>query len=94
MKLKSPVLLILAVLVSCLLTACAWEIFTRGHVESDTENRVEYRIFALDDSTALVVKSSAIQIDSVTYDLVEMEVGELLWDGEAGPDTILVDLRP
>lgn len=93
MSRTSKFALIWCVLLTCILTSCAWEIFSRGHIESDSTLESEVDIVALDDSTVLIVKHSSVEIDEVTYDLVEMEVGELLESQGQEPDTIIVDLR-
>lgn len=93
MKRSSKFALIWCVLLSCILTSCAWEVFSRGHIESDSTASEEVDIITLDDSTVLIVKHSTLELDEGTYELVEMEVGELLESQGQEPDTIIVDLR-
>jgi len=89
--------------------ACSWDIVTSGEVTSDeipgqlVSDVPEGLVISPDtvivpgsldlDSLAFKV-FSIISIDSVRYDFVEMEVGELLYGIEGERDTLYVDHRP
>jgi hypothetical protein len=93
LKKHSTYAVIWSVLLACILTSCAWEVFSTGHIQSDDIASEEIDIVALDDSTVLVVKHSRVECDDELLELVEMEVGELLESQGVAPDTIIVDLR-
>ena len=89
--------------------ACSWDIITRGEVQTSEQAALEdleileaSKLESLpgdpldeDIPDSLTFKLfSEIVIGGVTYDFVEMEVGELL-DGDGGEnDTLFVDHRP
>ena len=83
----------------CLIAmACSWDIVTKGEVNGDDAKVIDaYESGHFGDTfpDSLFFKLfSEIEINGVTYDFVEMEVGELL-DGDAGAnDTLFVDHTP
>lgn len=78
--------------------ACSWDIVTKGEVNGDDAKVLDaYESGHTDDTfpDSLFFKLfSEIEINGVTYDFVEMEVGELL-DGDSGAnDTLIVNHVP
>lgn len=74
--------------------ACSWDIITQGEINPDNTDEVATRTASVattepPDSISFKILSE-LEIGEVLYELVEMEVGELI-DGLGGdPDTILV----
>jgi len=103
------IVVLCVVLTALFLSSCSWTMFTEGKIDQGNEILQEeideikaeeirigselYPIVDSPDSMNIRVFSQ-VSIDSQTYELVEMEVGELKYGTGTELDTLIIDHRP